>query len=56
MEKRELMDRLMKRDKDLERLALECERAGDTDGCWLAMATRAENSRLIQRITNDTER
>jgi hypothetical protein len=38
------------RDARLQENALACERDGDSEGCWFAMAARAENQRLIDKI------
>ncbi len=45
-----LLEIAHERDQRLEATALEAERAGDTDNCWYAMAVRAENKRLIQKL------
>lgn len=49
----ELLRRCRERDARLERTAIEAEREGDADGCWIAMAARAENQRVIDKITKD---
>lgn len=46
----EVLRRCRERDKRFETQALEAEREGDEDGCWLAMAARAENQRFIDKI------
>ena len=49
----ELLRRCQERDARLEKEALTAEREGDQDGCWLAMAARAENKRVMDKITAD---
>lgn len=51
----ELIRRCQERDIRLEKQALEAERDGDTDGCWLAMATRAQNKRVWDKIQADLD-
>ena len=51
----EALERALERNQRLTEQAIECERAGDTEGCWFAMATKAENQRLIDRIKQDIE-
>jgi hypothetical protein len=49
----ELLRRCKERDIRLEEQALEAEREGDQDGCWLAMAARAESKRAMDKIQSD---
>ncbi len=49
----ELIRRCQERDTKLEKVALDAERDGDTDGCWLAMAARAQNKRSWDKIAAD---
>lgn len=46
----ELLIRALDRSERLERQALDASRAEDDQGVWLAMAARAENRRLIDRL------
>lgn len=50
---RELLRRCKERDARMEQTALEAEREGDHDGCWIAMASRAENKRFMDRLEAD---
>lgn len=52
----ELVRRCEARDARLEKQALDAERDGDHDGCWLAMAARATNKRVMDRIKSDLEK
>lgn len=46
----ELIERAEQRDRSFEEEALLCENQGDTTGCWLAMASRAENRRFLEKL------
>lgn len=52
---RKFLKRCDDRDKELLQAALEAERAGNTRDCWQAMASRSENSRFRERLTQDLE-
>jgi hypothetical protein len=52
----ELIRRCKELDKWLETAALDAEREGDTDGCWLAMACRSENKRLMDKVEKQIAR
>lgn len=47
---RELLKRCEEIDERCRENALEAEAEGDTEACWLAMATRAENKRFKERL------
>ena len=49
-QKYRLLIRTEERDKRLEKHALQASREGDDIGVWLAMAARAENSRLLAKL------
>jgi hypothetical protein len=49
----ELVKRCTERDLGFEKQAIEAERDGDADGCWIAMAARAENKRVMEQIKKD---
>lgn len=51
-----LIQQCRERDARLEQQALEAERDGDVDGCWLAMAARAENKRALDKIQSDLDK
>lgn len=50
---RELLKRCQDREERFAENAIAAERDGDTEGTWLAMAARAENNRMIERLTRD---
>jgi len=50
---KELIRRCDARDANLEQRALEAERAGDQECCWMNMAARAENKRFRDRLVAD---
>ena len=40
----------LERDKRLEFHALAASQDGDDEGCWMAMAARAENARFLAKL------
>ena len=50
---REIIRRCEERDKSLLEQALAMEADGDTQGCWFAMAGRANNARFMERVHAD---
>lgn len=50
---REIISRCEARDASMLEQALAMEAAGDEDGCWFAMAGRAENTRFLARMRAD---
>lgn len=51
----EFIRRCKERDLAFEKMALEAEREGDSEGCWIAMAGRAENKRIMDKIQSDVD-
>jgi hypothetical protein len=50
MNKQEIIERAVARDRELEQIAIEAARANDDENVWLAMAARAENKRFLDRL------
>ena len=48
-----MLKRCAEREAQLAKEAIDAEREGDTEGCWMAMAIRAENTRTKERIERD---
>jgi hypothetical protein len=51
----ELYASTLERDKRLESHALAASREGDDEGCWMAMATRAENARFLAKLKHPSK-
>jgi broad specificity polyphosphatase/5'/3'-nucleotidase SurE len=51
----ELLKRCDERETRLAKMAVESERDGDDEFCWIAMAARAENKRLRDNIATELE-
>ena len=55
-QKYRLLIRAEQRDKRLEKHALQASREGDDEGVWLAMAARAQNSRLLAKLRQEEKK
>ena len=53
---KELLVRCEERERRLAENAIAAERDGDTDAAWFAMAARAENNRLMEKIKRETSK
>jgi hypothetical protein len=51
----ELVRRCDEREKVLAERAIEAERAGDEECCWMCMASRSENKRIRDKIAGDIQ-
>ena len=49
----ELYASTLERDKRLESHALAASQEGDEEGCWMAMAARAENAHFLAKLRQD---
>lgn len=52
----ELIRRCDQRDAVLAKRALDAERDGDEECCWMCKAARAENKRMRDKIAADVEK
>ena len=52
---REIIKRCEALDIKLRDHAIEAENAGDHEGCWFNMATRAHNQRFLERVRADLQ-
>ena len=51
----QIMERCKALDASTLANALAAEEDGDAEACWMAMATRAENARFMERLQKDID-